>query len=46
MSQTECQSLEEFRSLLSEIPQCFGKLQDPWRSRFLCVQTKWTPSTS
>jgi hypothetical protein len=26
-----------FCSLLSELPQCFGKLQDTWRSGFLCV---------
>ena len=31
-----CRSLEEFCSLLSEITRCFGKMQDPWRSRFLC----------
>jgi len=32
-----CWSLEEFCSLPSEILQCFGKLQDPWKSEFLCV---------
>jgi len=32
-----CRSLEEFYSLLSEILQCFGMLQEPWRSGFLCV---------
>jgi hypothetical protein len=36
-SQTVCQSLEKFCSLLSELPQCFVKLHDKWRSWFLCV---------
>jgi hypothetical protein len=31
-----CQSLEELCSILTEIPQCFSKLQDLWRSEFLC----------
>ena len=35
--QTVCQSLEEFCLLLYEIPQCFGKLQDPWRSGLFFV---------
>jgi hypothetical protein len=33
---TVCWSLEEFCLILSKILQCFGKLQDTWRSRFIC----------
>ena len=33
-----CRSLDEFCSLLSEIPQCFGKLQDALRSVALWSQ--------
>jgi len=31
-----CQSLVEFCSLLFKTPRCFGKLQDPRWSGFLC----------
>jgi len=34
-SQTVCQSLEEFCSLLSDKMQWFAMQQDPWRSGFL-----------